>query len=106
MLGLISVVGEGNAWSEFELDSSAAVVLGLAPRAVKNAGSAFELDSSAIAVVESVAAIGEVNAWGLVSSVREVNTGSADELFSSNIAAVESVPAVGEVNAGVLVSSV
>ena len=49
--------------------SSAAVVLGLAPRAVKNAGSAFALDSSTIAVVESVSAVSEVNAWGLVSSV-------------------------------------
>ena len=67
VLGLVSVIGKVNTGSEFELISSAAVVLGLPPRAV-NAGPAFELDSSAIAVVESVSAVGEVNAWGLVSS--------------------------------------
>ena len=57
-----------NTGPAFELDSPTAVVLGSPPRAAY-AGSAFELDSSAIAVVESVSAVGEVNAGRLVSSV-------------------------------------
>ena len=68
VLGPVSAVGEVNTGPTFELVSFTAVVLGLAPRAII-AGSAFGLDSSAIALVESVSAVGEVNAWGLVSSV-------------------------------------
>ena len=68
MLGLVSLVGELNTGSVFELVCSTAVVLGLPPRAV-NAGSALELVSSTIAMVESVSAVGEVNARGLVSFV-------------------------------------
>ena len=59
MLGVVSVVGEVNIESACELVSSAAVVLGLSPRAV-NAGSAFELFSSIDAVPRLVSVVGEV----------------------------------------------
>ena len=60
VLGLVSFVDEVNTGSAFELFSSTAVVLGLAPRAVNNAGSAFEHFSSIDAAPGLVSGVGEV----------------------------------------------